>query len=295
VTKTFRRDFWGKKIIAVDDLSLKLDKGEIVGFVGPNGAGKTTTIKMIMGLIRPNRGAITVFGKPATDPLCRSRIAFVSEQPYFYDYLSAEESLHFCGRLKGMTSAEIEKQVPQALKTVGLELNAQKKSRELSKGMQQRLNFAQALLGDADIFVLDEPMSGLDPLGRSLFRRLFLDIQNRGKTIFFSTHILDDIESLCSRVVVLSKGRPVYDTDIHSLLKQGFLGIDISVAGLASGLRTELEAMGCEVSNASDGSVLIFIPAGKDATAVQQKLSQHSIVYNTIEKRRQSLETILYN
>jgi len=296
VSKSFRVGVRARKVMAVSDLSFSVDEGsELTGFVGPNGAGKTTTIKMILGLVRPTHGAIRVFGTNAGDPSCRSRIAFVSEQPYFYPHLSVFESLRFAGRLRGVSRDSLNERIEHVLGAIGLSGAAGNKVRELSKGMQQRLNMGQALLGDADFFVFDEPMSGMDPPGRSLFRDIFRDLKAKGKSVFFSTHILEDIETLCSRVIVLSHGRLSYDGSVEELLATGFEGTDMVAPHLEGSIREELSSYGCSVALTPAGAVQIFVPAHLDAKRVQAQLVAHGVPFDSISQRRKSLETLLYD
>ena len=207
VYKTYKGDFWKKSKPALENLSFKIEEGSVTGFIGPNGAGKTTTIKTILGLISPDRGESFIKGVSSKKPTARTGIGFVSEQPYFYRHLSVYESLRFSAKLKSISTTALSKMIKTSLEKVELEDVLNKKIFNLSKGMQQRVNMAQALLGNPDIYIFDEPMSGLDPLGRLLFRNIISDLGKQGKTLFFSTHILDDIENICSNIIVLSKGK----------------------------------------------------------------------------------------
>ncbi len=206
VSKTYRTGFWGKAFVALDHLSLEVKQGEILGYLGPNGAGKTTTFKVLLDLIRPNKGSITFFGQPA-DRKSRERVGFLPENPYFYMYLTAEESLHFHGRLKGMTSSARKKRIPELLKLVGLEHAIGRPLKKFSRGMLQRIGIAQTLVNDPDILILDEPMSGLDPNGRKQMRDIILGCRNQGKTVIFSSHILSDVEIMCDRAAMIRQGR----------------------------------------------------------------------------------------
>ncbi len=293
VHKSFRSDLWARKVTAVHGLSFSVGDEGIVGFVGPNGAGKTTTIKMVLGLVRPDKGAVRVCGMASSEPRSRDTVAFVSEQPYFYAHLTLSESLRFVGTIRGIDRAGLEPEVSRVLETVGLSAHAVKRVGQLSKGMQQRLNMAQALMGDPRYFVFDEPMSGMDPPGRSLFRRIFRDLRDAGRTVFFSTHILEDVEALCNRVVVLSKGEKTYDGSVDELLRRGFEGTEMVVQGMGDDVGAELRAMGCEVT-AMQGARLVFVPAGSDMRAVQDTLVKRGLYCDSIAQRRKSLETLLY-
>jgi ABC-2 type transport system ATP-binding protein len=191
---------------ALKSLTLKVHHGETFGFLGPNGAGKTTTLKLLMGLIFPTGGTATILGKHFLDPEIKKRIGFLPEQPYFYDYLSAPELLDYYARLSGVAKETRNGRIPQLLGRVGLGDAGNTQLRKFSKGMLQRVGIAQAILHDPEIVFLDEPMSGLDPLGRHEVRELIQSLKDQGKTIFFSTHILSDAEALCDRVGVIHKG-----------------------------------------------------------------------------------------
>jgi ABC-2 type transport system ATP-binding protein len=208
LTKTFdvgvvRR----RRVHAVEDVTLSVEQGEIFGFVGPNGAGKTTTIKMLMGLIHPTRGKAFIFDAPIPSRDSKRRIGYLPEHPAWYDFLTGREALLFFGRLSGVAPADRARRCDELLELVGLASAADRQIRKYSKGMQQRLGIAQALVGDPAFVVLDEPMSGLDPIGRKDVRDLILELKRRGKTVFFSTHILPDVETLCDRVGVVFEGR----------------------------------------------------------------------------------------
>ncbi|MDD5675244.1 MAG: ABC transporter ATP-binding protein [Chitinivibrionales bacterium] len=293
VTKFYRRNFWNSQIAAVQDLSFAITGGTIVGFVGPNGAGKTTSLKMLMGLVRSTSGAIKINGRNALEPQARNGIAFVTEQPYFYSYLSVYESLELIAGMQ--KTIDRKKAIAQTLEIVELENATKKKVKDLSKGMQQRLNMAAALLVDAECYVFDEPMSGLDPLGRRLFRDIFQNLKNIGKTIFFSTHILDDIESVCERVIVLSSGKLSYEGAVAELLSRGFLGTDIVTTSLPPNLISQLIAFNYEVKSTQDQHADIFIKSGGDVKACQKLLFENGITIESILPRRKSLETMLYS
>jgi ABC-2 type transport system ATP-binding protein len=205
--KTYKVGFWRKREkVAVRDLSLEVREGEVFGCLGPNGAGKSTTLKMLMGLTFPTTGTAKILDRDVNDPAVKAQIGFLPEQPYFYDYLTASELLHYYAQLSGVSAAERSKRVPQMLDRVGLADAAHTQLRKFSKGMLQRVGIAQAIIHDPKIVFLDEPMSGLDPVGRREVRELMASLHDEGKTIFFSTHILSDAEALCDRVAVLNNG-----------------------------------------------------------------------------------------
>lgn len=219
--KVFRVGFWGRRVIAVDDLSLDVRRGEVFGFLGPNGAGKTTTLKILMGLIYPSGGTAALLGRPVGAPEAKAKVGFLPESPYFYDYLTSREFLRFYGHLFGLWGASLEKRVDELLEVVGMVHARDLQLRKFSKGMLQRVGIAQALINDPELVVLDEPMSGLDPVGRKEVRDLILRLKESGKTVLFSSHILHDAELLCDRVAMILKGRLVASGHVSELIDQG--------------------------------------------------------------------------
>ncbi len=208
LTKDYRVGFWRPRPYrALDRLTLSVEPGEVFGFLGPNGAGKTTTLKLLMQLVFPTSGHATILGRPAGDLDVRRRIGFLPENPYFYDNLTAEELLHYFGGLFGLPDAERTRRVTTLLDQVGVGAERRMQLRKYSKGMVQRVGIAQALVNQPEVLFLDEPMSGLDPLGRRDIRALILRLRDQGTTIFFSSHILTDAEALCSRVAIVAGGR----------------------------------------------------------------------------------------
>jgi len=206
VSKSYRSNMSLQKYWILRNLTLAVQEGEIFGFIGPNGAGKTTTLKLVMDLIRPDGGTIQMFGDSHKKVGVKARIGFLPENPYFYDYLTAGEFLDFYGRLFGYPRAVRDAKTSVLLARVGLANRRDRQLRKFSKGMLQRLGLAQALINDPDLVILDEPMSGLDPVGRREVRDIILSLKEAGKTVFFSTHILSDTELICDRVGILSKG-----------------------------------------------------------------------------------------
>lgn len=206
--KTYRVGFWRHRTRqALCPLNLKVEEGEIFGFLGPNGAGKTTTLKMLMGLVYPTGGGARILGMELDDPRMQAQIGFLPEQPYFYDYLTARELLRYYGRLSGVDGSTLHSKVDAVLAKVGLSDAANLQLRKFSKGMLQRVGIAQAILHEPTVVFLDEPMSGLDPMGRHEVRNLITQLKEHGKTVFFSTHILSDAEALCDRVAIIHKGK----------------------------------------------------------------------------------------
>ncbi|MCU0662051.1 MAG: ABC transporter ATP-binding protein [Myxococcota bacterium] len=218
--KTFHVGFFRKQVQAVRGISFNVGRGEIFGLLGPNGAGKTTTIKVAMGLIGPTSGSVTIDGKHSHNPASRTNIGYLPENPYFHEYLTPEELLDFHGRMCGLPKATRRKRRDELIEKVGLKEAARRPLRKFSKGMLQRIGLAQALIGDPQFLVLDEPMSGLDPIGRRFVAELIEELNRQGKTILFSSHILSDVERLCHRVVILHKGKKVAEGTLEELLKK---------------------------------------------------------------------------
>jgi ABC-2 type transport system ATP-binding protein len=205
--KSYQVGFWRKRAkVALRPLRLTIEEGEVFGFLGPNGAGKTTTLKLLMGLVFPTAGTARILGRDLDDPQVKSQIGFLPEQPYFYDHLTARELLNYYGQLSGVPAKGRAARVEQMLDRVGLSDSAGIQLRKFSKGMLQRVGLAQAILHDPKLVFLDEPMSGLDPMGRREVRDMIQQLRHEGKTVFFSTHILSDAEALCDRVGVIHQG-----------------------------------------------------------------------------------------
>ena len=233
--KTFKVGFWGRQVTALEGLDLEVRQGEVFGFLGPNGAGKTTTLKMLMGLIYPTSGKAWLFGQDIGNAEAKSRLGFLPESPYFYDYLTGAEFLQFYGHLFGLRGASLNRQISDLLELVGMTHARDLQLRKFSKGMLQRIGIAQALINDPELVVLDEPMSGLDPIGRKEIRDLILRLKETGKTIFFSSHILHDAELLCDRVSILVQGRLVAMGRITDLVGAASTqSIEVVVEGLGS-------------------------------------------------------------
>jgi ABC-2 type transport system ATP-binding protein len=234
LTKDYQVGFWRKRPYrALDRLSLEVQPGEIFGFLGPNGAGKTTTLKLLMQLIFPTAGRAEILGRPVGDVAARQRIGYLPENPYFYDYLTAEELLQYFARLFGYSGNDAVQRASRLLDRVGIGPERRRQQlRKYSKGMIQRVGIAQALLNDPQVVFLDEPMSGLDPLGRRDVRSLILDLRDQGRTVFFSSHILADAEALCSRVAVVAGGRLAASGRLSDILAFEVRGWELVIADL---------------------------------------------------------------
>lgn len=248
LTKDFHVGFWKKRPVrALDRLCLEVNRGEIFGFLGPNGAGKSTTIKILMNLLHPTSGEARILGEPARSVRMHRKIGYLPENPYFYDYLTPEELLTYMGRLFGMQRAELSRRVGELLETVGLAEARNLQLRKFSKGMVQRIGIAQAIINDPEIVFLDEPMSGLDPLGRMEVRRIITGLKAKGVTVFFSSHVLPDVEALCDRIAILNKGRLQEMGALDEILKVRIEGYEIILTGLEGTLPEQLRGPGDEV------------------------------------------------
>jgi ABC-2 type transport system ATP-binding protein len=230
-----------RPVEAVTDVDLDVKHGEIFGFIGPNGAGKTTTIKVLTGLVLPTAGEAWVNDLPVSDPNSRARLGFLPEGTFFHDYLSGREFLDFHGALLGIPKDVRRERIPKLLERVGLAGAADRQIRRYSKGMRQRAGLAQALIGDPELVILDEPMSGLDPLGRKDVRDVILSLRDEGKTVFFSSHILEDAEVICDQVAIILSGRIVRQGYLDELLGQEIVGSELVVEGISEELYGELQ------------------------------------------------------
>lgn len=221
LSKIYRTGFWlNQKIISLQDCTLKVFQGETFGLLGPNGAGKTTLLKTLLGITRPSRGRGILLGKPLGHRASKQRVGYLPENPYFYDYLTGWEILQFTAGLFCIPRSVQRQRIPELLELVGLAQSAAQKKqlRQYSKGMLQRIGMAQALINDPDLVFLDEPMSGLDPMGRYQIREIILSLKEQGKTIFFNSHVLSDVELICDRVAILAQGELICMGSLNELL-----------------------------------------------------------------------------
>ncbi len=204
--------------LAVDGLTLRIQPGEVFGFLGPNGAGKTTTMNVLLGFVNPSGGAAYIFGVNVRDPIARQRIGYLPELTYYYKFLTAEELLRFYGRIFEIPRRELDERIEKVLKLVELEPARKRLIKTYSKGMQQRVGLAQALINDPDLLILDEPTSGLDPIGRMKVREIIQRLKDEGKTVFFSSHELGEVETICDRVAILNQGRLQVEGKVSDLV-----------------------------------------------------------------------------
>jgi ABC-2 type transport system ATP-binding protein len=274
LTKHYSIGFWrSRPYVALDSLDLHVAPGEVFGFLGPNGAGKTTTLKLLMQLIFPTAGRATILGRPAGHVDARRRIGYLPENPSFYDNVSAEELLAYFASLFGYRGAERKARVGRLLDEVGLGSERRMQLRKYSKGMIQRVGLAQALVNDPDVVFLDEPMSGLDPLGRRDVRDLILRLRDRGTTVFFSSHILADAEAICSRVGIVAAGRLVAAGTLAEMVPFRIRGWDIVVAELPAAGVEALVNLGATVTAISADRHHVVLPstASPDAAILQAR------------------------
>jgi ABC-2 type transport system ATP-binding protein len=277
LTKVYK-DFWGRdKVRALDDLNLTIHRGEVFGLLGPNGSGKSTTIKLLLGLIFPTRGRASVLGLPAGDPAINARVGFLPEESYLYRFLDGEETLRFYGRLFKIPSKELRKRVPALLDVVGLDEKARKrKLREYSKGMARRIGLAQALINDPDIIFLDEPTTGLDPIGTREMKDLILSLKKQGKTVLLCSHLLADVQDVCDRITILFRGTMQTLGQVRDLLQVQDV-TQIQATGLtpqqADEVRTFLQQMGVKdpaITHPTTTLEDLFVRVVRDNTPVGQ-------------------------
>jgi ABC-2 type transport system ATP-binding protein len=262
--KTYSVGFWRKRPKrALHPLHLAIEDGEIFGFLGPNGAGKTTTLKMLMGLVFPSGGGARILGMDLDDPRMKAQIGFLPEQPYFYDYLTARELLTYYGQLSGVDSRQLPRKVDSTLERVGLRDATNVQLRKFSKGMLQRAGIAQAILHDPKVVFLDEPMSGLDPMGRREVRSLIEQLKAEGKTVFFSTHILSDAEALCDRVAVINLGQ-LRGVGAVAELTSGVRG-KVELVWQGTSVPAAIKSLGAETHVAGDTTRAIISEQNQDA------------------------------
>ena len=258
LSKDYAVGFWRPRPYrALDGVTLRIEANEVFGFLGPNGAGKTTTLKLLMQLIYPTSGNISILGRPAGDLEVRRRVGFLPEAPYFYDYLTAEELLTYFAGLFGIRNPERRRRVGDLLDRVGIGRERRLPMRKFSKGMLQRVGLAQALINDPEVVFLDEPMSGLDPIGRRDVRAIILSLRDRGCTVFFSSHILADAETLCSRVGILVGGQMVAMGSLSEMLAFKVAGWELVVAGMDPAALGMLGAVVRGVVPMADGRCIV--------------------------------------
>jgi ABC-2 type transport system ATP-binding protein len=267
LSKVYRSGFRRRRMQALTDLSMEVERGEIFGFLGPNGAGKTTLLKILMGLCEPTSGSALVFGKPPRDASVKSRLGFLPESPYFYDHLTAREFLRLAAQLSAVPKSEVAGRVTGLLRLLRMERSADAQMRGFSRGMLQRMGIAQALVADPELVVLDEPMGGLDPVGRKEFRDIIIDLRERGKTVFFSTHILSDVEMICDRVGIIVDGRMVEVGRLNEILTETAESIEVTVRGVTGKTQKILERVS-QHSIKSGDELLLTVRSDEDVDRI---------------------------
>jgi ABC-2 type transport system ATP-binding protein len=286
LAKTYRIGFWMKKVEALRGVSFEVRPGDLFGFIGPNGAGKSTTIKILLGLLKADAGAATLMGQPAGTPSSRAQVGFLPEQPYFYDYLTGSEFLWFYGQLSGLSWKALKTRVDEVADMTGLKPEARhRKLRTYSKGMLQRIGLAQALLSKPKLLVLDEPMSGLDPLGRRDVRELLKSLHAQGITVFYSSHVLSDVEAICTRLAMVVDGK---------IARHGT--VDEVLAGEAENYHVVLSAAPGALP-AGAGTLLDARTVSCPDVATQKNLLQwalsRGLAVESVGRHRHSLEDVL--
>ncbi|MEK7705275.1 MAG: ABC transporter ATP-binding protein [Myxococcota bacterium] len=284
--------FWQRRREILRGVSLAIEQGEIFGFLGPNGAGKTTTIKALLGLVRPDSGKVLLFERDARDPEVRRRLGYMPEQPYFPPHVSARELVTQHALLAGTTRRAAREHAAAVLDTVGLTRAADARLATYSKGMLQRAGLAQALVADPQLVVLDEPMSGLDPLGRHDVREIMRRLRDQGKTVFFSTHIIPDVELVADRVAMLSEGVVVRSGKLDELLAGTLRHVEIIVDGCTEAMRAELSTRVKDVSPTHDGCTRLRVRDSDAANEIIDYLRARGVVIQSMQLVRASLEEL---
>ena len=297
LSKDYEVGFWKKrKVRALDGLNLQVEGGQIFGFLGGNGAGKTTTIKILMSLIFPTTGSAKILGQDISDVKMHSRIGYCPENPYFYDYLTARELMNYFGELFGFDAARRKQKTEELLSKVGLEeKDWNKQLRKFSKGMLQRVGLAQSLINEPEVVFLDEPMSGLDPIGRREVRELIAEQRERGVTVFMSTHILSDIEALCDNVAILRNGKLAATGNLHELLtKSGETQMfEIVVKNVsAENLQSEIEKIGGASISSKASGANIQVSDEKDIDKILRLTRENGGTLVSVQPVKQSLEEL---
>lgn len=279
--------FSRRRVIAVNHLSLTVPEKEIFGFLGPNGAGKTTTIKILLGLVLPDGGSTRIFGMASTDMSVKSRVGFLPDRPCFYNHLSGREFLAFCGKLLHLSREDCYRRADELLRKVGLAEAGDDLVQGYSLGMLQRLGIAQALINDPDLIILDEPVSGLDPIGRREVKQILLDLRQEGKTVFFSSHILADVEEMCDEVAILNHGELLVRGTMNDILATK--GITIYAKGLSSECMDRAERLAVPITKEGDRWGFILDDIGKKEE-VMAFIHDHGGRVDETIARRETLE-----
>jgi ABC-2 type transport system ATP-binding protein len=291
VVKTYRVGFLQRRVEAVKGVSFTVRRGEIFGFLGPNGAGKTTTIKMLTGLIAPTGGEAFLFGQRLPSARARERMGFLPENPYVYPYLTPREFVELSGRLSGVKGSKLHARTAEVLELVKITYAADRQVRRLSKGMLQRAGLAAALVSDPELLILDEPMSGLDPVGRKEVRDIIFAERDRGRTVFFSTHILSDVEAMCDRVAILREGKVVESGALRQLLRGDVLGTEVVLADASDALVGALAKKGHAIARRPD-LVVVEIDGEAGVGEVLSDALKAGAQVVEVSRKRETLEDL---
>jgi ABC-2 type transport system ATP-binding protein len=290
IRKTYNPGLFKKKVQAVRGLSLEVNRGEVFGLIGPNGAGKSTTIRMLLGLIRPDAGNVEYRGRPLKTANIQQEIGYLPEAPYLYDHLTLDELLAFCGRASGMSSAAIIERGAELMDKLAMTEARKRPLRTFSKGMLQRAGICFALLHDPTLVILDEPMSGLDPVGRKMVFDLVIDLKEKGKTVFFCSHILNDVERLCDRIGIMDKGRLLRMLDRETFSSSEAVLFHLVVPGLDESQRCTLQPL-VKAFTDKEGSCILSFPQ-ENLSRVAKNLSTFGVEILGGREERLSLEDV---
>ncbi len=297
--KIYKKGIWKRTVESLKGINLIIEKGDIFGFIGPNGAGKSTTIKILTGLLKPSGGNAWLYERPVQDPVSRNSVGYLPENPRFYRYLSLFDFLLLVAEIRGMNRKVCKIRINELIELVGLENTGKRPLKTFSKGMVQRAGIAMALLHDPDLVIFDEPMSGLDPLGRDLIAKIFMELQSKGKTIFFSTHIIPDIEALCDNVGIVVNGEIKYTGTVQDLLYPGNdddMVMTINLPYAANNMAYKMNARDQLKNNAKliwqrDNIIKVRIAQGALPEYIQSvALAGGNII--KLEQRRKNFETL---
>ncbi len=288
LSKIYKTGFIPKKVVALQGISLEVEQGEIFGLLGPNGAGKTTTLKSILSLVHPDSGTIELLGDSVPSPKAMARIGFLAENPYVYDFLTGREYLVFAGKLHKLSTQQARKKADELLEFFQLQEAANRPLRKYSKGMLQRIGLAQALVNDPDFLILDEPMSGLDPVGRKEVRDLLISLRSKGRTLLFSSHILSDAEMICDRVAILVKGKIQMIGKVQTLMKQ----IDAYEVTIQSKQELQMNGIPHQVITKTESQYLLRVPSVKELHSLLAEAEIQHFEIESIVPLRQTLEDL---
>ena len=290
LSKSFHRGLLQREVRALDGLNLEVERGEIFGFLGPNGAGKTTTLKLLLRLIYPTRGRASIMGTPIDDRSCTQYVGYMPENPYFYRFLTGEEFIRFYGRLNGFSRSTRATRTKEILRLVGMEDAAGVRIGEYSKGMVQRIGLGQALLADPDLLLLDEPLSGVDPIGRADIRDCILRLREKGKTIFLCSHILSDVEAICDRVAILDRGKLLRTGTIQELITSGKRTFEAQMTGHTAQDLTRLSVI-AEKCEERGGRLHLTLDSEERVRQMLEGIHGTDISLLSLQERKEDLES----